>query len=326
MTAIETTDLTKQYGDVTAVDDLDLAVEEGTVFGFLGHNGAGKSTLINCLLDYLRPTQGRISVLGYDAQEESLAVRQRTGVLPEGVAVYDRLTGRQHLRFGIESKDTGDDPDAIAERVGLADALDRPAGGYSKGMAQRLMLGIALVGQPELLILDEPSTGLDPAGAREMREIVREEVERGATVFFSTHILGQVEAVCDRVGILRDGTLVAEDTVAGLRETVDAEPTLTVEVERVPEGALSTVRSLSGVSVASATDTTVTVQCGNETKTAVLTALDDAGASVRDFELAEASLEELFMTYTTDHSPTTGDPPLDGPDTTTTPPTAGGRQ
>lgn len=229
MTAIEMTGLTKQYGDVTAVADLDLVVDKGTVFGFLGPNGAGKSTVINCLLDYVRPTEGQISVLGYDAQAESLAVRQHTGVLPEGFDVYDRLTGRQHLQFVIDSAGASDDPDAIAERVGLDDTIDRRAGGYSKGMAQRLMLGTALVGQPELLLLDEPSTGLDPEGAHEMREIVREEADQGATVFFSSHILGQVEAVCDRIGILQDGSLIAEDTVAGLRKTVETETTLTVE-------------------------------------------------------------------------------------------------
>lgn len=302
MTAIETIGLTKQYGDVTAVDGLDLVVNEGTVFGFLGPNGAGKSTVINCVLDYIRPTEGQISVLGYDAQAESLAVRQRTGVLPQGFDVYDRLTGRHHLQFVIDSIDADDDPDAIAERVGIGDAIDRRVGGYSRGMAQRLMLGTALVGQPELLVLDEPSTGLDPEGAHEMREIVREEADRGATVFFSSHILGQVEAVCDRVCILQQGTLVAEDTVAGLRESVAGETTLTVEVDHVPDGALTTLRSLAGVSAVSTTGTTVTVQCTDETKIAVLSELETEGATVQNFDLTKASLEELFMAYTDDAS------------------------
>lgn len=328
MTAIETTCLTKRHGGVTAVDGLDLVVEEGTVFGFLGPNGAGKSTTINCLLDYIRPTNGSASVLGYDAQAESLAVRQRTGVLPEGSAVYDRLTGRQHLEFAIDSNGAIDDSDVIAERVGIADAIDRPAGRYSKGMAQRLMFGTALVGQPDLLILDEPSTGLDPAGVREMREIVREEADRGATVFFSSHILGQVEAVCDRVGILRDGALVAEDTVAGLRDAVNAGVTLTVKVDRVPNDALSAIRSLAGVSNASAIDTTVTTRCTNDAKPDVLTELDAAGATIHDFELEEASLEELFMAYTNDYTASESDSDVrhDGPATLHAPTTEDGRR
>jgi ABC-2 type transport system ATP-binding protein len=310
MTAIETSGLTKQYGDVTAVDELDLVVDEGTVFGFLGPNGAGKSTLINCVLDYIRPTQGHISVLGHDAHAETLAVRQRTGVLPEGFAVYDRLTGRQHLQFIIDANEASDDPDAIAERVGIGDAIDRRAGGYSKGMAQRLILGTALVGQPDLLILDEPSTGLDPEGVHTMREIVREEADRGATVFFSSHILGQVEAVCDRVGILQEGSLVAEDTVEGLRAADGSAAVLTVEVEHVPEGALSAVRELPGVSDVTATDTTVTVQCGDGAKLPALNELD-ASASVQDFDLTKTSLEDLFLaqvddgTRQADGSPTT---------------------
>jgi ABC-2 type transport system ATP-binding protein len=297
-TAIELTDVTKRYGDVTALRDLYLRVREGEVYGFLGPNGAGKSTTIDLLLDFIRPTDGTVSVLGHDAGRESLAIRRRTGVLPEGVDLYDRLTGRRHLAFAAESKGASDDPAAIAERVGIPDAIDRKVGGYSKGMKQRLALGAALVGQPDLLVLDEPSTGLDPGGAREMREIVRAEADRGATVFFSSHILEQVEAVCDRVGILRNGELVTENTVEGLRDAAGTEATLTLDVERVPDGALDAVRGLPGVSAASATDTTITTQCRDDAKAAVVVELDAAGAEIHDLALDEASLEELFMSYT----------------------------
>lgn len=299
MVAIETTGLTKRYSDVIALQNLDLRVREGEVYGFLGPNGAGKSTMINLLLDFIRPTSGSVSVFGLDAQVNSLAIRRRTGVLPEGFNLYNRLTGRQHLQFVNESKDATDDHEVIAERVGISEAIDRKVGGYSKGMQQRLALGAALVGRPDFLILDEPSTGLDPAGVREMREIVREEADRGATVFFSSHILEQVEAVCDRVGILQKGELVAQDTIEGLRDAVDAETVLTVDVDYVPEGALSAVRGLPGVSEASATDTSVTAQCQGDSKATVLNELEATGASVRDFSLEEASLEELFMAYTT---------------------------
>src|SRR6056297_3199544 len=235
MAAIEIDGVTKRYGDVVAVRDLSFEVEAGEVFGFLGPNGAGKSTTINMLLDFVRPTEGDIRVLGRDVHDESVAVREHLGVLPEGFSVYDRLTGRQHLEFAIESKGADDDPDAILDRVGLSGDGDRKAGGYSKGMAQRLVLGMALVGHPDLLVLDEPSTGLDPQGARQMRDIVREEADRGATVFFSSHILGQVESVCDRVGILRDGQLVAEDSIEGLRETTSADTVLRITAERSEE-------------------------------------------------------------------------------------------
>ena len=300
MTAIELDGVTKRYGDIVAVDDLDLHVREGEIYGFLGPNGAGKSTTINLLLDFARPTTGNAQVLSHDAQRESKQVRERIGVLPEGFDVYDRLTGRQHLEFAIDSKEVNDDPDMLAERVGITDALDRKAGGYSKGMAQRLVLGMALVGTPDLLLFDEPSTGLDPNGAREMREIIREERDRGATIFFSSHILGQVEAVCDRVGILRDGKLVAEDTVEGLRDATQTESTLVVEVDQVPEGTLSAVRTLSGVSEATAENTSITVSCLDDAKTKVLNTIEDEGASIQDFSTKDASLEDLFAAYTQD--------------------------
>ncbi|WP_435146680.1 ATP-binding cassette domain-containing protein [Halobaculum sp. P14] len=298
MAAIELDGVTKRYGDVTAVRDLDVTVEEGEVYGFLGPNGAGKSTTINMLLDFVRPSSGSVEVLSRDAQAESVAVRERTGVLPEGYDVYDRLTGRKHVEFAMRSKELDGDPDAILDRVGIADAADRKAGDYSKGMQQRLVLGMALVGDPDLLVLDEPSSGLDPAGAKEMREIVRAEADRGATVFFSSHVLGQVEAVCDRVGIMRDGELVAEDSISGLREAVGGEEQLVITVDAASEEDLEAVRALDGVSTADTDGGTVTVTCDSDAKTAVISALEDAGVAVKDFSTEEASLEDLFLHYT----------------------------
>ncbi|MHB9287744.1 ABC transporter ATP-binding protein [Halobacteriales archaeon Cl-PHB] len=298
MAAIETADLVKQYGDVRALDGVDLTVEEGEIFGFLGPNGAGKSTTIDILLDFVRPTAGSASVLGMDAQAESTAIRQRTGVLPEGTHLYDRLTGRQHLDFVVESKGVDDDPQAILERVGIADAGDRKAGGYSTGMKQRLLLGMALVGDPDILILDEPSSGLDPAGVREIREIVREEASDGSTVFFSSHILSQVEAVCDRVGILRKGKVVAVDSVEGLREAADTDATLRVTVDGALDGVLDDVRAIDGVSTVRQDGSDVVVQVDDGKKTQVLHVLEDAGVEVLDFETEETSLEELFLSYT----------------------------
>ncbi|WP_122091320.1 ABC transporter ATP-binding protein [Halalkalicoccus subterraneus] len=300
MAAIDLDAVTKQYNGVTALREFDLTVEEGEVYGFLGPNGAGKSTVINILLDFIRPTAGQVRVLGYDTQQETQRIHERVGVLPEGFSTYGRLTGRQHLNFAIGCKHANDNPDALAERVNIDDAIDRRASGYSKGMSQRLVLAMALVGQPDLLILDEPSSGLDPAGTREMREIIREEQARGATVLFSSHILDQVESVCDRVGILRDGELVIEDTVEGLREAAQAEVTLHIEVDHLLDTELAKVRSLPGVSEVSVDDTTIHVSCDGDSKTAVLSALDEVDASVTDFTTEDASLEELFMNYTTD--------------------------
>ncbi|MEZ3116764.1 ATP-binding cassette domain-containing protein [Halobaculum sp. MBLA0147] len=297
MAAISLSGVTKRYGDVTAVRELDLTVESGEIYGFLGPNGAGKSTTINMLLDFVRPTQGTVEVLSHDAQREPTRVRERIGVLPEGYDVYDRLTGRKHVEFAIESKDVDADPDALLRRVGLDGDGDRKAGDYSKGMRQRLVLAMSLVGDPELLILDEPSTGLDPEGAKEMREIVREEAERGTTVFFSSHVLGQVETVCDRVGIMRDGQLVAEDSIEGLREAVGEGERLVVTVESATSEQVAAVEALDGVSAAETDGGTVTVSCDPDVKTTVVSTLEDEGITVTDFTTEESSLEDLFLHY-----------------------------
>jgi ABC-2 type transport system ATP-binding protein len=298
MSAININGLTKKFGDVVAVDGLDLTVEEGEIFGFLGPNGAGKSTTIDLLLDFIRPTSGEITVLGHDAQRESFDVRRRMGVLPDAYHVYDRLTGKQHLEFALEIKDVDEDPLALLDRVNIADAADRKAGGYSKGMRQRLVLALALIGDPDLLILDEPSTGLDPNGAREMREIIRQENDRGATVFFSSHIMEQVEAVCDRVGIINRGHLVAEDTIDGLRDATEVGETLYLQLESVDESTPSRIQQIPGVASAALEDGRVRITVGDHSKFRVLETIDDEIVPVQDFSVVTSSLGDLFVQYT----------------------------
>jgi ABC-2 type transport system ATP-binding protein len=299
MTAIRTDGLTKRFdGDVLAVDSLDLRVREGEVFGFLGPNGAGKSTVINVLLDLVRPTDGSASVLGDDPQEDADGIRRRTGVLPEGTSLYDRLTGREHVEWIARANDVDVDVEALRERVGLApEDIDRPVGGYSKGMAQRLKLALALVGDPELLILDEPSAGLDPAGMQEIREIIRAEAATGRTVFFSSHILGEVEAVCDRIGIMNEGRLVATGSPEALRESLDLGGSISVEVEEVPNEL--GVEDIDGVGEARVEDSTVIASVMDSTaKVEVVRRLDDR-TRVLDIASEDTSLERLFNSYTT---------------------------
>jgi len=295
--SIQTTGLTKRYGDEVAVDGLDLTVERGEVFGFLGPNGAGKSTTIDLLLDFVRPTDGSVRVLGHDPRAESRAVRERIGVLPEGYALYDRRTARDHVELAVDLEASDDDADAVLDRVGLADDVDRLVGEFSKGMRQRLALGMALVDSPELLVLDEPSAGLDPTGIRELREIIRTEADRGATVFFSSHVLEQVEAVCDRVGIMNDGRLVAVDTIDALRERAGGVSTLVLSVDAVPDD--HGLVAVDGVRDVAVDGDTVRVDCADASvKTDAIAAVERAGATVTDIDVEETSLEALFETYT----------------------------
>ena len=297
--AIETRSLTKQYGSLHAVDDVDLRVEHGEVFGFLGPNGAGKSTTINVLLDFVRRTSGEVRVLGHDPEQEPQAVRARTGVLPEAAGFHDRDTARRHLRFAIAMRDADDDPGTLLERVGIADAADRPVGGFSTGMRQRLGLALALVGAPDLLILDEPLRGLDPDGARRLREIVRTERDRGAAVFFSSHIMAQVETICDRVGIMHDGRLVAADTVETLRERAGGPAELVCTVAASTDEVATALAPVDGVGAVTGGNDTVRVVCERPaTKAAVVARLEDVGITVQDLAVEGASLEGVFTALT----------------------------
>jgi ABC-2 type transport system ATP-binding protein len=299
MGIIETHALTKQYGDVVAVEELDLTVRAGEIYGFLGHNGAGKTTTINLLLDLVRPTEGTVRVFGEELDGDSRAIRDRIGVLPAHAELYDRLTAREHIQFVDRVKDAGVDVDGLLARVGIPDAADRPAGEFSTGMGQRLKLAMALVGEPELLILDEPTNGLDPNGARQMREIIQAENDRGATVFFSSHIMGQVDAMCDRVGVLNEGRLVAEDTVDGVREMATSGTELSVTVAGRPDRVAEHVRPTDGVTSVVVDRQTVRIALQSvDAKGAAMNAVAATDARIRDFELREETLEDAFADLT----------------------------
>jgi ABC-2 type transport system ATP-binding protein len=297
MPSIETNGLTKEFGaDVVAVDDLDLTVEDGEIFGFLGPNGAGKSTTINLLLDFIRPTAGSAEVLGMDVQDAPGAIRERIGVLPEGYGFDNYLTGREYVEWAIETKDADDDPDDILDTVGLVGDEDRVAAGYSKGMQQRLAFGMALVDDPELLILDEPSTGLDPNGMQNMRSVIEDRAANGTTVFFSSHILSEVESVCDRVGVMNEGRLVAMDTIENLRDEVGGRDTVELRCASPPD--TDSIVALDGVAEASAEGTTLTVQCTDPAAKVDAIRRADDQVDVLDIITESTSLEELFNQYT----------------------------
>ncbi len=297
MTAIETRGLTKAYGDDTALDAIDLEVPSGEIFGFLGPNGAGKSTTINLLLGFTSPTAGEATVLGHDVRREPRAIRARTGVLAEGIDLYGRLTGRRHVELAIDWANAHERPDPLLDRTGLSsDDADRRVGDYSKGMKQRIALAMALAGEPDLLILDEPASGLDPNGIRMMRELVAAEAADGTAVFFSSHDLGQVEGVCDRVGILDDGELVAVDTVDGLRAAVGASTELRLRLTEPPR---IDVEAVAGIADATYADGRLRVTCADPSaKAHVIGHLLDAGQEIRDIDTEDVSLEDVFAAYT----------------------------
>lgn len=231
--ALEMSGLRKEYrsrrGTVTAVDGLDLVVEEGGVFGFLGPNGSGKTTTIRCALGLVRPTAGAVTIFGHPVPRHLAQVRSRIGALVETPKFFPSMTARDNLDLLARLKNVhrsgggdGRGIDEVTELVGLTDRIDDTVGSYSLGMRQRLAVAATMLGAPDLLVLDEPANGLDPAGIHEMRELIRSLGDAGHTVFVSSHQLADVERVCDRVAIVAKGRLVAATDVRSLTDRRDA--------------------------------------------------------------------------------------------------------
>jgi ABC-2 type transport system ATP-binding protein len=221
---IHTRDLTKAYGDLVAVDHLDLDVRAGEIFGLLGQNGAGKTTTILMLLGLTEPTDGTARVVGLDPARNPLEVKRRIGYLPDAVGFYADLTGRQNLRYTarlnrIPSAAAESTIDEVLDQVGMTARADDRAGTYSRGMLQRLGIADALIKDPDVLILDEPTTAIDPIGVIEILELLRSLVtSRGMSILLSSHLLNQVQSVCDRIGIFASGKLIGVGTVETLAE------------------------------------------------------------------------------------------------------------
>jgi ABC-type multidrug transport system ATPase subunit len=291
---VQTRGLTKRYdGAIVAVDDLDLGVRRGEVYGFLGPNGAGKSTTLRMLVGLVRPTSGHAVVLGAPpGASHSLA---RIGAMVEAPALYPYLSGRDNLRAlaryaGVPERRI----DAVLDQVKLtARAGDRFAK-YSLGMKQRLGVAAALLKDPELLILDEPTNGLDPAGMAEMREFIRSLGTGARTVVLSSHLMGEVEQVCDRVGVIRAGSLIAEGTVDELRGRAG----LRVRAEPLADAA-RLVGELSGVEAVTTVDGRLDVTVDTAQAAAINRALVQAGIAVSELYVEKASLEDVFLELTT---------------------------
>ena len=290
---IDTHALTKRFGEaIVAVDALDLRVRRGEVYGFLGPNGAGKSTTLRMLLGLVRPTSGSAAVLG--EPPGAAAGLARIGAMVEAPAFYPYLSGRDNLRVLAGHAGVPDDRvAAVLAQVDLsARAGDRTAT-YSMGMKQRLGVAAALLKDPELLILDEPTNGLDPAGMAEMREFIRSLAQGGRTVLLSSHLMGEIEQVSDRVGVIRDGALVAEGTIDELR----GQAGLRLRAEPLPE-AIELVGALPGVGAITTVDGVIDIAADSAEAATINRALVEAGISVSELYPRRASLEDVFLELT----------------------------
>jgi ABC-2 type transport system ATP-binding protein len=225
--AVQTHTLTRRYGDLTAVDRLDLAVPRGVIFGFLGPNGAGKSTTINMLTGLLPPTAGTATVAGFDITKEPLEVKRRIGAVPEDLSLYERLTAGEHIELvgrlhGLSHTEIERRISPLLDLLELEDSADKMILDYSHGMRKKTALACALVHAPEILFLDEPFEGIDPISTKAIKEVLRDMVsQRGTTVFFSTHVMELAERFCDQVGIINKGQLAGVGSIAELRQRAD---------------------------------------------------------------------------------------------------------
>jgi ABC-2 type transport system ATP-binding protein len=284
---VKTENLTKFYGDTRGISELELEVKRGEVFGFLGPNGAGKTTTIRLLLDLIRPTSGRAQVFGLDTQKHSVAIRRRSGYLPGEFSFYNHLTGREFLGYfsALRGKGNLDRAEQLAER--LESDLGRPVNDLSHGSKQKIGLIQAFMNDPDLLILDEPTAGLDPLIQQEFYRLIDEVCAAGKTVFLSSHVLPEVERVCDRVGIVKDGRLVAVEDVSAIKEKAIRKIEVTFASDVEPS-------DFSGLSVS---DMEVS---GRRLSCRVSGSVDHLVKAVARFEVIdfishEPSLEEVFL-------------------------------
>jgi ABC-2 type transport system ATP-binding protein len=295
--AIETSALTKHYGEVEALNDLDLAVHQGEIFGFLGPNGAGKTTTIRTLLDLIRPTSGSARILGLDTHADAVEIRNHVGYLPSDVAMYPNLTGRDtltyfaNLRGGVD----WDYVEALAER--LEADLSRKVGELSSGNRQKVGIIQAFMNRPQLLVLDEPSAGLDPLMQRQFQAMMREVARDGRTVFLSSHTLSEVQRVANRVGIIRHGYLITVEAVADLRSKAIRRVDLQFDA---PVDA-SAFQSIDGVRDVIVENHHVTFNFDGHMDE--LLAVATNGRTLLDISTQEADLEEIFLTYYRDEVP-----------------------
>jgi ABC-2 type transport system ATP-binding protein len=292
-TIVVTEALTKRYGERLAVDEVSLSVRRGEVYGFLGPNGAGKTTTLRMLLGLVRPTSGTARVLGHHPGHPRAVAG--VGALVEGPGFYPYLSGRDNLRVMARYRGVGEaEVEAALDRVDLRERGGDGFRSYSTGMKQRLGVATALLGDPELLVLDEPTNGLDPAGMADMRRLVIDLAAQGRTVLLSSHMLSEVQEICDRVGVISAGRLLTESTVAELRGD------RSVIVRATPaDVALATAMGMAGDDAVTLLDDGALRLDLDPTRTPALTrALVEAGAAVHEIRPSERSLEEVFFEMT----------------------------
>ncbi len=296
---IEVIGLKKTYNHIPAVNNVSFRINKGEIFGFLGPNGAGKTTTIKAMLDLIHADAGSITINGIDVRTHGKEAKKYVGYMPEKVAFYDNLTALQNLNFYAEIKHASkQECVGLIQELGLGDTGKKRVGKFSKGMTQRLGMARALLGNPPILILDEPSGGLDPRGVVLIRDKILEMKKKGTTIFVSSHILSEIQEICDRVGIINKGMLVAQDSVEGLSKKLNLKPQMTITVDKMSVSIEDAVKKIPGVERVQSKGNTLDIICDGAMKAKVILAITNAGGNIQNLQTKEPSLEDVFMRYT----------------------------
>jgi len=293
---IRTEDLTKVYGGAKAVDSINIKIDKGQVCGFVGPNGAGKTTTIGMMVGLIEPTSGKCFVNDLEVTRNPLKVKQTIGYLPDGFGFYAHMTAAQNLRYfskfyGINEQEANARIAELLAYVGLAN-VEKKAGAYSKGMRQRLGLARALLNDPEVIFLDEPTSGLDPEGVIQFRKIIRDQAAKGKTIFFSSHILDEVQHVCNNICIISRGKIMAQGTLDEVKNTMRKDRRFTIIVK-----VNGTMPSLANPDIVDAVynDGSVTIKSNSDIRDYIFDEVVRSGLKMRELRLQEESLEDVFL-------------------------------
>lgn len=300
---IRTQNLLKKYNEFKAVDNLSLEVKEGEIYGFLGPNGAGKTTTILMLLGILKPTQGEVYLFGQNITKDFLSIKKKMGVVSEKQYLYKEMTAGEYLNFFADLygvKNRKKKIDQLLEAVNLLEVKNRKLGAFSRGMQQKLGFARALLHDPQLLLLDEPVSGLDPTGIKQIRDLIEQENKKGKTIFISSHLLSEVERLCGKVGIINKGRLLAEDSMDNLRKRLTDLVELEIELTEAKKEIIDTLSSFDFIKGLKREENllTIKVKADKDYRAQISEAISQKGGVVLGIKKKEMSLEEAFITIT----------------------------
>jgi len=300
---LETKGLTKHYGDFVAVDNLDLNIKKGEVFGLLGPNGAGKTTTILMLLGLTEPTKGQVRVLGFDPARQPLSVKARVGYMPDQVGFYDELTARENLIYiaklnGIPRDQLKNRVEEAIERVHLTQVIDKRVNTFSRGMRQRLGLADVLIKNPQLIIMDEPTQGLDPELAHEFLGLIHSLKEEGTTILLSSHLLHQVQVICDRVGLFSKGRMVLQGTVPELaRKVLGGAYRVQIKANGPDVKLRKALQSLPEVNKVDFANGVFEIEARKDVRADAADAVIKAGGRLQSLNVESQSLDDIYTRY-----------------------------